>query len=117
MKFIVDAQLPGSLAEMLSSKGFDALHTLELPDKNRTSDEEIMKISKETSRVVITKDSDFLESFIINQEPPKLIFVTTGNISNDELLNLFDLNLARIIDLLSNNSVIELSRYHIVIHY
>jgi predicted nuclease of predicted toxin-antitoxin system len=32
MKFIVDAQLPRKLALWLQSQGFDALHTLDLPD-------------------------------------------------------------------------------------
>ena len=34
MKFIVDAQLPKSLARFLSERGFDAIHTLDLPRKN-----------------------------------------------------------------------------------
>lgn len=41
MKFIVDAQLPKSLAYALREKGFDAIHTSELPDGNETTDAEI----------------------------------------------------------------------------
>ncbi|MGL5892041.1 MAG: DUF5615 family PIN-like protein [Bacteroidia bacterium] len=41
MKFIVDAQLPKKIALMLVDEGFDAIHTLDLPQKNHTSDKEI----------------------------------------------------------------------------
>lgn len=47
VKFIVDAQLPQSLATLLKPKGADALHTLELPDKNRTEDRAIIKLAFE----------------------------------------------------------------------
>lgn len=45
MKFLVDAQLPRSLAAFLRQRGFDAVHTLELPNKNLTNDLEINQIS------------------------------------------------------------------------
>ena len=38
MRFIVDAQLPLKLAVALNAAGHDAVHTLNLPDKNRSSD-------------------------------------------------------------------------------
>ncbi|WP_219921611.1 DUF5615 family PIN-like protein [Rufibacter sp. XAAS-G3-1] len=38
MKFIVDAQLPKSLSDLLRSKGIESVHTLDLPDKNKTKD-------------------------------------------------------------------------------
>ena len=65
MKFIVDANLPFRLALNLRIKGFDALHTDDLPDKERTTDKQINTISVEQDRIVITKDSDFLDSHLI----------------------------------------------------
>ncbi len=62
MKFIVDAQLPKSLARFLSERGFDAIHTLDLPGKNATDDREINRLSLEEKRIVISKDSDFYDS-------------------------------------------------------
>ena len=38
MKFVVDAQLPLRLARWLGAEGRDAVHTLDLPDGNRTAD-------------------------------------------------------------------------------
>ena len=46
MKFIVDAQLPRTLSQFLNNKGFDSIHTLELPDKNASKDSEIIKYAK-----------------------------------------------------------------------
>jgi predicted nuclease of predicted toxin-antitoxin system len=44
MKFIVDAHLPKTLAYSLREKGFDVLHTSELPAGNDTSDTEINRL-------------------------------------------------------------------------
>ncbi len=63
MKFLVDAQLPKALARFLHRRGFDAVHTLDLPNKNVTADSEINKISHAEQRIVISKDSDFYDSY------------------------------------------------------
>lgn len=62
MKFIVDAQLPKSLSSLLNSLGADAIHTLDLPEQNKTGDHNIIKIAKTEQRVVITKDRDFYKA-------------------------------------------------------
>ena len=59
MRFIVDAQLPKRLSHFLVSRGFDSIHTLELPLRNLTPDGEIIGICERENRIVITKDSDF----------------------------------------------------------
>ncbi len=45
MKFLVDAQLPRRLCRLLIAEGHDAVHTLDLPNANRTTDVEINAIS------------------------------------------------------------------------
>lgn len=45
MKFLVDAQLPRTLAVLLVARGHDAVHTLDLPDANRTGDSEIGRLA------------------------------------------------------------------------
>lgn len=90
LKFLIDTQLPPKLAKFLAEKGFDAIHTLKLPDKNRTDNEIINQISLREKRSVISKDVDFYDRDFRKLEPYKLIYLTTGNISNHELLNLFN---------------------------
>ena len=116
MKFIVDAQLPKRLAFRLNEAGFDAIHTKDLPKKNRTSDDEINQLSLLQERIVITKDSDFLNSFLLQQRPYKLLLVTTGNISNNDLELLFVTNLQQMTTLFATHRFIELSRDSITVH-
>ena len=116
MKFLVDAQLPISLSNPLKSRGYDSIHTLELPNKNRSSDNYIINISLEENRVVVTKDNDFLESFLINGKPQKLILVRTGNVGNTELIAIFESHLERISQIMEENSLIEITKKEMVIH-
>ncbi len=51
MKFLVDAHLPKKLSELLKYKGYDSIHTLDLPNKNHTKDSEINQISIVEQRV------------------------------------------------------------------
>ncbi|WP_242040254.1 DUF5615 family PIN-like protein [Anabaena subtropica] len=93
MKFLVDAQLSVRLADFLRVSNYDTIHTRDLPEKNSTSDIEINAISIQQNRISITKDSEFVNSFLTIKQPHKLLLITTGNISNSELENLFSSNL------------------------
>jgi predicted nuclease of predicted toxin-antitoxin system len=61
--------LPKTLSDFLVYKGFDAVHTIDLPQKNATDDVEIISLSILENRIVITKDSDFLDSYLLNINP------------------------------------------------
>ncbi|MBK6609102.1 MAG: DUF5615 family PIN-like protein [Leptospiraceae bacterium] len=117
MNFIVDAMLPSALSKWLRIKGFDSIHTSELEEGNATDDTILFRLSMETERVVITKDHDFIERFLIKNEPKKLLLITTGNLSNKKLIALFETNLDAIINHLETNSVIELSLLEIIVHF
>ncbi len=114
IKFIVDAQLPKRLSNFLSDNGYDSIHTLSLENKNNTKDKEIIENSLQENRVVITKDYDFLESFILKGEPQKLIIIKTGNISNNELIELFSAHLDTIIKMITGSSLVELHKDEII---
>lgn len=114
MKFLIDAQLPRRLAIFLNSNGLDCIHTLDLPEKNNSTDQFIISFAQSENRVVVTKDDDFLQSHILFSKPKKLILVKTGNISNNELLILFEKNFLNLQNLLENNNLIEITRNEIV---
>lgn len=116
MNFLVDAQLPRRLARYLLSQGHDALHTLDLPEANRTPDRSILHVAARDGRVVVTKDSDFVDSFILAGEPEKLLLISTGNISNVELDEIITANLERIVTALSSSSFVELTRTSLIVH-
>lgn len=85
MKFLVDAQLPRRVVGWLATAGCDALHTLDLPDANRTTDARVTELADQEERIVVTKDADFVNSHILRGQPAKLLLISTGNISNREL--------------------------------
>jgi predicted nuclease of predicted toxin-antitoxin system len=116
MRFLVDAQIPKLLSVWLNEKGFHSIHTSELPNKNSTTDDEINKLSFKGKRIVITKDADFLQSFKLSQQPYKLLLITTGNISNRQLKEIFEKHFDEIISLFKTNSFIELTRDSIIVH-
>lgn len=116
MKFIVDAQLPRRLAAEILALGGDAVHTLDLPDRNATTDSAIIQLACERRAVVVSKDSDFVDRFLLKGEPPKLLFITTGNIPNNDLLSLIRSNWSTIQEMLEQGDFIELSRTAVTLH-
>ncbi len=114
MKFILDAHLPKSLAILLVSLAYDAIHTLDLPLKNATGDAYINQISMQQQRVVISKDSDFFDTFNAKKEPHKLLFLTVGNIRNSQLLALFSQNVSIIVRELTHSDVVEMNTTSII---
>jgi predicted nuclease of predicted toxin-antitoxin system len=43
MKFLVDAQLPRRAVKWLEAAGAEAMHRLDLPEGNRTSDTKVIR--------------------------------------------------------------------------
>ncbi len=116
MKFIIDAQLPRRLSHWINDQGYHSIHTLDLPDENLTHDSTIISISMEQKRIVISKDSDFYEQYIVNGKPHKLLIITTGNIVNKKLIELFEINFKNICKILKENKVVELNNTDLIIH-
>lgn len=115
MKFLVDAQLPRRFASWLNEAGHDALHTLDLPNKNSTPDSELIARAMRDSRIVISKDADFVQSFLVAGEPP-LLLISTGNISNAELEKVLRANLSAIEAAFASSRFVEITRDALVVH-
>ncbi len=103
-RFIVDTQLPPKLSLFLKKKGFESVHTTHFPNGHLLQDAEIIEIAKKESRIIISKDSDFLDYFIIKGSPPKVILIETGNINNNELISIFNKHLDNVIKLMETKS-------------
>jgi predicted nuclease of predicted toxin-antitoxin system len=110
VKFLIDAQLPARLAEFLNRAGHDALHTIGLPDGNRSTDSQVAQLADTDGRVVVTKDQDFRDGHLLRQSPRKLLVAATGNITNDALLLLFELHLDAIVSALGEADFVELTQ-------
>jgi predicted nuclease of predicted toxin-antitoxin system len=85
VRFLIDAQLPRRMAGWLHAAGGDGLHTLDLPAQNRTPDAQVSTAADSEGRIVVTKDADFVDSHLLKGQPQRLLLVSTGNISNQEL--------------------------------
>lgn len=96
--------------------GHDATHTLDLPDRNRTSDEKVNDLSARELRVVITKDADFVDSFLLANRPYKLLLIATGNIGNAELERLFMAEISTIVEAFESYNYLELTRTDLIFH-
>jgi len=110
MKFVVDAHLPPGLCVLLQAGGHDAIHTSQLSAQNRTTDEALNALSLKEQRVVVTKDTDFYYSHVLQGKPWKLLLVRTGNIRTRDLKALFERYLKEIVTALEQNSLVELDR-------
>ena len=118
MKFVVDEQLPQKLATWFVAKGYDAIHADTIPHTaGRLTDVAICKFADANARVVITKDEDFWQRYLMVKEPQKLIYVTTGNIKNTDLLQLFENNIHLLLRHITHHNVIELNQKGMIAHF
>lgn len=115
MNFLVDAQLPRRMAAWLAAAGCDAVHTLDLPDGNRTTDTQVNDVADQEQRVVVTKDADFVDSHLIAGRPAKLLLVSTGNISNRDLEALVVPLIPDIVREFATHAFLELGQSGVVI--
>ena len=116
MRFLIDEQLPYLLADWLQTKGYDAIHVTTLLTNSRIPDGYICDRSMIEQRVVITKDHDFFQTYLIKQ-PYKLIHLTTGNLKNRQLMDLFRSNLDRLLQTLETAHVIEFNQFVLRVWY
>jgi predicted nuclease of predicted toxin-antitoxin system len=90
MKFLCDVHIPFALVKFLSEQGFETMHVNSMPKKWHTSDSEICPFADSHNFIVITKDHDFKNTHFITGSPKKLIRIALGNISNKELIAVFN---------------------------
>lgn len=92
------------LATYLLWKGFDAIHTTHFPEGHLLQDADIAKIATEEHRIIVTKDSDFPDSFFLKGAPPCIIHLRLGNLRNRELTAILEMRWSMIEDLLGQDS-------------
>jgi predicted nuclease of predicted toxin-antitoxin system len=81
----IDAQLSPYLAAWIAAYfGIEAYPVRDLGLRNAT-DRQIFGAAREAGAVVMTKDSDFLELLDRFGPPPRVLWITCGNTSNERL--------------------------------
>ncbi|MBD2655224.1 MULTISPECIES: DUF5615 family PIN-like protein [Synechocystis] len=106
MNIWVDAQLPPTLADWLSSS-FDleaaALRDLGLRD---AKDIEIFDAARVANSVIMTKDSDFVDLVCRLGIPPQIIWLTCGNVTNRNLRRILSSTLPKALEKLQEGEMI-----------
>ena len=90
MKFLCDVHIPIKLSKRLDELGHESEHVNKILNRWNSTDEEISRFADLNKLTLITKDQDFRNSFLLKRKPKRLIKVSLGNISNKELLELFE---------------------------
>jgi len=116
MRFLIDAQLPRRVASALKEWGHDAIHTSSMPAGNSTEDVSICAVADGESRIVVTKDADFADSLLLKGTPSRLLLITTGNIGNDDLIDLLRQRMPDIEREFAASSFIELNQTNLTVH-
>lgn len=110
MTIWVDAQLSPSLAKWITETlGVSASAVRELGLRD-AKDFEIFQSAREADAVVLTKDADFPHLLAQHGPPPKVIWLTCGNTSNENLRNILHAALKAAVSLLtSGESIVEIT--------
>ena len=108
MRFLVDNQLPPSLARWLRDRGHYAEHVFE-SGLHLFDDRDLWARAVADARIVVSKDEDFL--YLANQsgDAGRFLWVRLGNCRNDALIAAFSSSSDTIVAAFdSGQSVVEL---------
>jgi len=89
VKFVVDAQLPPALANWINQHGHEAKHVFDL-NLISTDDAAIWSYAVANGVVIISKDEDFVDQFLVSVDEVTLVWVRKGNCTTKELLAWFE---------------------------
>ena len=85
MNFLIDAQLPPALARWIGSQGHQATHVFDVG--LRTADDPVnWERARNDTAVIISKDEDFVDRWLLSDKPVPLVWIRKGNCSNRTLL-------------------------------
>ncbi len=85
MNFLIDSQLPPALACWIAAQGHQATHVVEL-GLEAADDGVIWEQARQTQAVVVSKDEDFADRWLLHSEGVALVWLRKGNCSNRALL-------------------------------
>ncbi len=107
-KLWLDAQLPPQLAAWLGNElKVDAYPLREIGLRD-AEDREIFDAARTNGAILPSKDVDYVELVSCYGAPPKLIWFTCGNVSNDALRTLLRRQLSAALTVLASDDNVEL---------
>lgn len=85
MNFLIDAQLPPALARWIVSQGHQATHVFDI-GLQTADDPAIWERARNDRAVIISKDEDFVDRWLLSDQPVPLAWIRKGNCSNRVLI-------------------------------
>ena len=85
MNVLVDAQLPPELARWISTQGHSAAHVADV-GLLTAGDREIWEHARQQNAIIVSKDEDFVDRWLVDEHPVGLIWIRRGNCSTNVLL-------------------------------
>ena len=84
MRFLIDAQLPPSLAVTSRDYGQEAAHVFDLLPRD-ARDNVIWRLALDSGDVLVTKDEDFAEWSRLREPAPAVLWLRMGSLKKTEL--------------------------------
>jgi len=105
----IDAQLPPALAGWLERTfGLQAVALRDLGLRD-SSDVLIFEKARAAGAVLVSKDGDFVELVLRNGPPPRLLWLTCGNVTNRALQGLLQKTLSQALTMLdAGEAIVEI---------
>ena len=108
MKLLFDQNISFRITKKLKRYFLDCLHVYNC-GLNDCEDHVIWKYAKDNDCVIVTFDSDFYDISMINSQPPKIIWLRTGNLTTNEIAQLMIHNKKAINSFLNNPEFMDIA--------
>ncbi|WP_339815896.1 DUF5615 family PIN-like protein [uncultured Imperialibacter sp.] len=90
MKFLCDVHISIKISKRIQELGYSSEHVNFILDRWHSKDQAIADFADDNNLILISKDQDFRNSFLVSNKPRKLIKINLGNVSNAELMNIIE---------------------------
>lgn len=108
--FLIDNNLSPRIAEKISIPFPNSSHVLNA-GLDKSSDEEVFDYARANNFAILTKDADFYHLLNKNGYPPKVVWIRSGNVTTQYIIDLLVNNANAIQHFLGNSSVGILELY------
>ncbi|MBN7811250.1 DUF5615 family PIN-like protein [Algoriphagus sp. H41] len=88
MKFLCDVHISFKVVSFFKGLGHECIHVNEILEGCFTKDAEISRFADQGGYILVSKDSDFKNSFLLDRTPKKLVKINLGNVSNKNLIEI-----------------------------
>jgi len=109
MKLIIDAQLPPQLAVWIWEQFGVEAYSVKYLGLHDAEDGQIFAEARRMEGIVITKDEDCVRLFHQLGSPPKILWITCGNTSNQKMREILLRRLTFALEPLATADLVEIS--------